>query len=50
MASTDSKHGNENTAPHRSEWSHRRSAAFLIGGGATFWAIVLLILLRMGVF
>jgi len=26
-------------------WSHRRSAAFVLGGGVAFWAIVILIFL-----
>lgn len=49
MASTASKHGNENAAPELSEWSRRRSAAFLIGGGALFWTLILLILLGLGI-
>lgn len=31
---------------HTSVWSHRRAGAFVVVGGAIFWAIILLALFR----
>jgi len=45
-----SKPGSDNVALGRSEWSHRRSAAFLLVGGTLFWAIILLVLAGFGFF
>jgi hypothetical protein len=48
MVSAHSKHGHEDVVLGRSEWSRRRSAAFLLAGGTVFWTIVLLVLVGLG--
>jgi len=42
MSRVELRHQNEAIRPGQGEWSHRRSAAFVVAGGIVFWAIVLL--------
>jgi hypothetical protein len=42
MSRVEIRQQNQTIRPDRGEWSHRRSAAFVVAGGIVFWAIVLL--------
>jgi len=44
LANSHFKRDAESGRPLNAVWSHRRSGAFILAGGAIFWVVVLLVL------